>query len=299
MFYKLFSQENTPYFVVVFGVIIILMCLILFIKQFFFERKITTKTIRIITRIETDAVTNDECVKMTISNMGFHSVELKGFGFKHKNRDYDYLRTYKAERNIPGYQKIVISPRDSLETIIDLNDLKAKLNTKKVGKFKAYVIDVYGNYILLPAKDVVKFVELYFTKVEYIEKVRKMPVEKQEKALAKEKMYEERKKKILNRTIEDTFEKANIDGKEHKEEESIVYDATNYGEPVKIIEKEQPQEEIQETPTDNLEQEKFYEPEDEMNEPGENEEESGFVFNFDDSFANSLADDDSDDKDEE
>ena len=299
MFYKLFSQENTPYFVVVFGVIIILMCLILFIKQFFFERKITTKTIRIITRIETDAVTNDECVKMTISNMGFHSVELKGFGFKHKNRDYDYLRTYKAERNIPGYQKIVISPRDSLETIIDLNDLKAKLNTKKVGKFKAYVIDVYGNYILLPAKDVVKFVELYFTKVEYIEKVRKMPVEKQEKALAKEKMYEERKKKILNRTIEDTFEKANIDGKEHKEEEPIVYDATNYGEPVKIIEKEQPQEEIQETPTDNLEQEKFYEPEDEMNEPGENEEESGFVFNFDDSFANSLADDDSDDKDEE
>lgn len=296
MFYKLFSQENTPYFVVVFGVIIILMCLILFIKQFFFERKITTKTIRIITRIETDAVTNDECVKMTISNMGFHSVELKGFGFKHKNRDYDYLRTYKAERNIPGYQKIVISPRDSLETVIDLNDLKAKLNTKKVGKFKAYVIDVYGNYILLPAKDVVKFVELYFAKVEYIEKVRKMPVEKQEKALAKEKMYEERKKKILNHTIEDTFEKANIDGKEHKEEEPIVYDATNYAEPVKIIEKEQVAEEPVEEVQGNLEQEKFYEPEDEMNEPGENDE-SGFVFNFDDSFANSLADEDSDEDD--
>ena len=293
MFYKFFSQENTPYFVVVFGVIIILLCLFLFIKQFIFERKITTKTIKIISRIETDAVTGDECVKMTISNMGFHSVEIKGFGFKHKNRDYDYLRTYKAERNLPVYQKIVISPRDSLETIIDLNDLKAKLNNRKVGKFKAYVIDVYGNYILLPAKDVVKFVQLYFAKVEYIEKVKKMPPEKQEKALAKEKMYEERKKKILNRTIEDTFEKANIDGKEHKEEEPIVYDATNYGEPVKIIEKEQPQEEIQETPTDNLEQEKFYEPEDEMNEPGETDE-NGFVFNFDDSFANSLADEDED-----
>ena len=294
MFYKLFSQENTPYFVVVFGVIIILLCLILFIKQFVFERKITTKTIKIISRIETDAVTGDECVKMTISNMGFHSVELKGFGFKHKNRDYDYLRTYKDERNLPVYQKIVISPRDSLETIIDLNDLKAKLNNRKVGKFKAYVIDVYGNYILLPAKDVVKFVELYFAKVEYIEKVKKMPPEKQEKALAKEKMYEERKKKILNHSIEDSFEKANIDGKEHKEEEPIVYDATNYAEPVKIIEKEEVQEEYSEEPKqEELEQEKFYEPEDEMNEPGENDE-SGFVFNFDDSFANSLADEDED-----
>ena len=293
MFYKFFSQENTPYFVVVFGVIIILLCLFLFIKQFIFERKITTKTIKIISRIETDAVTGDECVKMTISNMGFHSVELKGFGFKHKNRDYDYLRTYKAERNLPVYQKIVISPRDSLETIIDLNDLKAKLNNRKVGKFKAYVIDVYGNYILLPAKDVVKFVQLYFAKVEYIEKVKKMPPEKQEKALAKEKMYEERKKKILNHSIEDTFEKANIDGKEHKEEEPIVYDATNYAEPVNIIEKEPVNEEVQEEPKEELEQEKFYEPEDEMNEPGETDE-NGFVFNFDDSFANSLADEDED-----
>ena len=293
MFYKFFSQENTPYFVVVFGVIIILLCLFLFIKQFIFERKITTKTIKIISRIETDAVTGDECVKMTISNMGFHSVEIKGFGFKHKNRDYDYLRTYKAERNLPVYQKIVISPRDSLETIIDLNDLKAKLNNRKVGKFKAYVIDVYGNYILLPAKDVVKFVQLYFAKVEYIEKVKKMPPEKQEKALAKEKMYEERKKKILNHSIEDTFEKANIDGKEHKEEEPIVYDATNYAEPVNIIEKEPVNEEVQEEPKEELEQEKFYEPEDEMNEPGENDE-NGFVFNFDDSFANSLADEDED-----
>ena len=293
MFYKFFSQENTPYFVVVFGVIIILLCLFLFIKQFIFERKITTKTIKIISRIETDAVTGDECVKMTISNMGFHSVEIKGFGFKHKNRDYDYLRTYKAERNLPVYQKIVISPRDSLETIIDLNDLKAKLNNRKVGKFKAYVIDVYGNYILLPAKDVVKFVQLYFAKVEYIEKVKKMPPEKQEKALAKEKMYEERKKKILNHSIEDTFEKANIDGKEHKEEEPIVYDATNYAEPVNIIEKEPVNEEVQEEPKEELEQEKFYEPEDEMNEPGETDE-NGFVFNFDDSFANSLADEDED-----
>ena len=293
MFYKLFSQENTPYFVVVFGVIIILLCLFLFIKQFIFERKITTKTIKIISRIETDAVTGDECVKMTISNMGFHSVEIKGFGFKHKNRDYDYLRTYKAERNLPVYQKIVISPRDSLETIIDLNDLKAKLNNRKVGKFKAYVIDVYGNYILLPAKDVVKFVQLYFAKVEYIEKVKKMPPEKQEKALAKEKMYEERKKKILNHSIEDTFEKANIDGKEHKEEEPIVYDATNYAEPVNIIEKEPVNEEVQEEPKEELEQEKFYESEDEMNEPGETDE-NGFVFNFDDSVANSLADEDED-----
>lgn len=291
MFYKFFSQENTPYFIFTFGAIIIILFLILFIRQFFFERKITTKTIRIISRIETDAITGDECVKMTISNMGFHSVELKGFGFKHKNRDYDYLRIYKDERNIPVYQKIVISPRDSLETIIDLNDLKAKLNSTKVGKFKAYVIDVYGNYILLPAKDVVKFVELYFKKIEYIEKVKKMPLEKQEKALAKEKMYEERKKKILNKTIEDSFEKANIDGKEHKEAEPINYDATNYAEPVKIIEKEPVKEEYPEEPaTEELNEEKIYEAEDIQNEQEENDE-SGFVFNFDDSFSNSLADD--------
>lgn len=279
MIYKFFSVENTPYFIFVFGILLVVLIIFLFVKQFLFEHKITTKTIKIVSRIETDAVTGDECVKMTIANMGFHSVEVRGFGFKHKNRDFDYLRTYKDERNIPVYQKIVISPRDSLETIIDLNDLKAKLNSKKLGNFKAYVIDVYGNYILISAKDVKKFVELYFQKLEYIEKVKKMPVEKQEKCLAKEKMYEERKKKILNRTIEDSFEKANIDGKEHKQEEPIKFDATNYAEPVKIIEQEQPK--------NDLEEDKIYEPQAEQEEPS-NEE--GFVFNFDDSFGNSFAD---------
>ena len=280
MFYKFFSPENTPYFVFVFGILLIILIVFLFVKQYLFEHKITTKTIKIVSRIETDAVTGDECVKMTIANMGFHSVEVRGFGFKHKNRDFDYLRTYKDERNIPVYQKIVISPRDSLETVIDLNDLKAKLNSKKLGDFKAYVIDVYGNYILISAKDVKKFVELYFQKLEYIEKVRKMPVEKQEKCLAKEKMFEERKKKILNHTIEDSFEKANIDGKEHKEEEPITYDATNYGEPVKIIEQEQVK--------NDLEEDRIYEPKAEEEEPVKEEE--GFVFNFDDSFGNSFAD---------
>ncbi len=271
MFYEFLNEKNTPYFVFVFGLIIIVLIIALFVKQYFFEHRITTKTIKIVTRIETDAVTGDECVKMTIANMGFHSIEIKGFGLKHKNKDYDYLRTYKDERNIPVYQKIVVSPRDSLETIIDLNDLKAKLNTKNVGKFKAYVIDVYGNYTLVNAKDVKKYIELYFERLEYIEKVRKMPKEKQEKCLAKEKMYEERRKKILNRTIDDTFEKADIDG-EVKEA-----DATNYAEEVKIVEQEQPKNDVNE--------DKIYEPQAEGKETKEDE---GFVFNFDDSFANSI-----------
>lgn len=225
MFYEFFSEKNTPYFVVIFGILLVVLIVGLFVKQFLFERKISTKTINIVSRIETDATTGAESVKMTIANNGFHSVEIRGFGFKHKNRDYDYLRTYKEERNIPYNQKIVISPRDSLENVIDLNELKAKLNTKKIGKFRAYVIDVYGNYCLLKAKDVKKFIELYFKHVEYIEKVKAMPAEKQAKKLAKEKAYEERRKKILNNTIEDSFEKANIDN-------------TNYAEEVKIINKE-------------------------------------------------------------
>ena len=271
MFYEFFSEKNTPYFVVVLGLIVIVLLIGLFIKEILFERKITTKTIDIVSRIETDAVTEEECVKMTIANTGFHSTEIRGFGFKHKTRDFDYLRTYKDERNIPSGQKIVISPRDSLETIIDLNDLKAKLNTKKIGKFRAYTIDVYGNYTLIKCKDVKKFIELYFKQIEFIEKVRKMPIEKQQKMLAKENMYNERKKKILNHTIEDTFEKANIDGKEHKEEVEVTYDATNYAEEEKIINKEEPINEVVE----------------EINEASEvveeNKEEDNFVFsNFDD-----------------
>ncbi len=280
MIYKFFSPENTPYFVFVFGILIVILIVFLFVKQYLFEHKITTKTIKIVSRIETDAVTGDECVKMTIANMGFHSVEIRGFGFKYNNRDFDYLRTYKDERNIPVYQKIVISPRDSLETIIDLNDLKAKLNSKKLGCFKAYVIDVYGNYCLVNAKDVKKFVELYFQRLEYIEKVRKMPAEKQAKCLAKEKMFEERKKKILNHTIQDSFEKADI-----KEE-----DATNYAEEVKIIEQEQPKEE----PI----QDKIYEPEVEQQQEEKNNDQ-GFVFNFDDSFSNSIGNSFEDEKNEE
>ena len=166
---------------------------------------------------------------MTIANTGFHSVEIRGFGFKHKTKDYDYLRLYKEERNIPSTQKIVISPRDSLETIIDLNDLKAKLNTKKIGKFRAYSIDVYGNYSLIKAKDVKKFIELYFKQIEFIEKVRKMPAEKQQKMLAKENMYTERRNKILNHTIEDTFEKANIDG---EKQEELKFDTPKEEKPV-------------------------------------------------------------------
>ena len=282
MIYEFFSEKNTPYFVFIFGVLLVILIIFLFVRQYLFEHKITTKTIRIITRIETDAVTNDECVKMTISNMGFHSVEIKGFGFKHKNRDYDYLRTYKDERNIPVYQKIVISPRDSLETIIDLNELKAKLNNRKIGEFRAYVIDVYGNYILVPAKDVKKFVEMYFAHVEYIEKVRRMPQEKQDKCLAKEKMYEERKKKILNRTIEDSFEKADIKG------ENVQYDATNYAEEVKIVEQEPVQQANEEQSYEEQPYEdKIYEPKSEEEELKEAED-SGFVFNFDDSFSNSF-----------
>ena len=239
MFYKLFSQENTPYFVVVFGVLIVILIIFLFVKQFLFERKITTKTINIVTRIETDATTDEECVKMTIANTGFHSIEIRGFGFKHNNRDYDYLRTYKEERNINPSQKIVISPRDSLETIINLKELKAKLNTKKIGKFRSYVIDVYGNYCLIQAKDVKKFIELYFKHVEYIEKVKNMPAEKQEKYLAKEKAFEERKKKILNNTIEDSFEKANIEG-DVKE--------TPVSKPVEEIKEEVVTEKVENTP---------------------------------------------------
>ncbi len=290
MLYEFFSEKNTPYFVVVFGILLVVLIVALFVKQVIFEHRISTKSINIVTRIETDAVTEEECIKMTIANTGFHSVELRGFGFKHKNRDYDYLRTYKAERNIPTYQKIVISPRDSLETIIDLNDLKAKLNTTKIGKFKSYVIDVYGNYHLLNAKDVKKFIELYFKHVEYIEKVRALPAEKQAKKLAKENAYNERKKKILNKTIEDTFEKANIDGKEHKEEEPITYDATNYAEPVKIIEQEQKEMDEQINAQNNFED--HYKTE--VNEPTVDEqyekesENSSFLFgdfNFNDSFS--------------
>ncbi len=295
MFYDLFKVENTPYFVLVFGIILIVLIIALFIKQAHFEHKITTKTINIVSRVETDAITGDECVKMTIANTGFHSVEVRGFGFKHGTRDYDYLRTYKDERNIPVFQKIVISPRDSLETIIDLNDLKAKLNNKKIGKFRAYVIDVYGNYHLIKANDVKIFIELYFKHLEYIEKVRNMDPEKQAKKLAKEKMYEERKKKILNHTIEDTFEKANIDGKEHKEEGPIIYDATNYAEPVNIIEKEQKEMDDQINSTNNFEDhyktEVTEKTEDEQYEQAS--ENSDFVFgnfNFDDSFSKSIED---------
>ena len=304
MFYEFFSEKNVPYFVFAFGIILIILIIALFIKQALFERKISTKTINIVSRIETDAVTEEECIKMTIANKGFHSVEIRGFGFKHGSRDFDYLRTYKDERNIPVYQKIVISPRDSLETIIDLNDLKAKLNTTKIGKFKAYVIDVYGNYTLIPAKDVKAFVELYFKHVEYIEKVRKMPVEKQEKKLAKEHAYEERRKKILNKTIEDTFEKANIDGKEHKEEEPITYDATNYAEPVRIIEQEQKEKEEAINATNNFED--HYKTE--VVEPSEDEqyekqsENQNFLFgdfNFDDSFSKSIEDEVEETEDEE
>ena len=210
MIFEFFSEKNTPYFVVIFGILLVVLIVGLFVKQFMFERKISTKTINIISRIETDATTGEESIKMTISNRGFHSVEVRGFGFKHKTRDFDYLRTYKEERNLPYNQKIVISPRDSLETVIDLNELKAKLNTKKIGKFRAYVIDVYGNYCLLKAKDVKAFIELYFKHLEYIEKVKAMPAEKQAKKIAKEKAFEERRKKILNHTIEDTLEKANL-----------------------------------------------------------------------------------------
>lgn len=117
-----------------------------------------------------------------------------------------------------------------------------------------------------------------------------MDPEKQAKKLAKEKMYEERKKKILNHTIEDTFEKANIDGKEHKEEEPITYDATNYAEPVKIIEQEQKEMDEQINAQNNFED--HYKTE--VNEPTVDEqyekesENSSFLFgdfNFNDSFS--------------
>lgn len=304
MFYEFFSEKNVPYFVFVFGLILIVLIIALFIKQALFERKISTKTINIVSRIETDAVTEEECIKMTIANKGFHSIEIRGFGFKHGSRDYDYLRTYKDERNIPVYQKIVISPRDSLETIIDLNDLKAKLNTTKIGKFKAYVIDVYGNYTLISAKDVKAFIELYFKHVEYIEKVKKMPVEKQEKKLAKENAFIERRKKILNKSIEDSFEKANIDGKEHKEEEPINYDATNYAEPVKIIEQEQKDKEEAINATNNFED--HYKTDvvtPSVDEQYEKEsEKQDFLFgdfNFDDSFSKSIEDEVGEEENEE
>ena len=272
MIFEFFSEKNTPYFVVVFGILLVVLIIGLFVKQFLFERKISTKTINIVSRIETDAITGDESIKMTIANTGFHSVEIRGFGFKHKTRDFDYLRTYKEERNIPYNQKIVISPRDSLETVIDLNELKAKLNTTKIGKFRAYVIDVYGNYCLIKAKDVKKFIELYFKHVEYIEKVKAMPAEKQEKKLAKEKAFEERRKKILNHTIEDSFEKANLDN-------------TNYAEEVKIINQEPKVEEkvVEEAP---VVEETIEEPINEVEEvKEENKGNDDFVFgdfNFDD-----------------
>ena len=266
MFYELFSQKNTPYFVFIFGLVLVVLVIALFILQFMFQRKISTKSIDIVTRIETDAVTNDECVKMSIANTGFHSIEIRGFGFKHKNRDYDYLRTYKDERNIPVYQKIVISPRDSLETVIDLNDLKAKLNSKKIGKFRAYVIDVYGNYCLIKAKDVKAFVELYFKHVEYIEKVRNMPAEKQEKKLKQEKMYEERRKKILNHTIEDSFEKANIGGAP-TETNNVLEEKVVQPEPIKEeIKEEVVEEAVVENTVETPEEEKV-------------EASSDFVFN--------------------
>ena len=277
MFYEFFSEKNTPYFVVIFGILLVVLIVGLFVKQFLFERKISTKTINIVSRIETDATTGAESVKMTIANNGFHSVEIRGFGFKHKNRDYDYLRTYKEERNIPYNQKIVISPRDSLENVIDLNELKAKLNTKKIGKFRAYVIDVYGNYCLLKAKDVKKFIELYFKHVEYIEKVKAMPAEKQAKKLAKEKAYEERRKKILNNTIEDSFEKANIETSE---------DTKKFQEDLKAFKKET--ETVNDVVAEENVQEEVIEDEaTEVNEviEEENKNEDDFVFgnfNYDD-----------------
>ena len=96
-------------------------------------------------------------------------------------------------------------------------------------------------------------------------------------------MYDERKKIILNNTIEDTIDKANIDGMEHTEEEPITYDATNYAEPVRVIEPEQPKEEVNE----------YSEPETE--EAQVEESSSDFVFNFDDSFSNSFQDEEESD----
>ena len=62
MFYEFFSEKNTPYFVVVFGILLVVLIVGLFIKQFMFERKISTKTINIVSRIETDSETADESV---------------------------------------------------------------------------------------------------------------------------------------------------------------------------------------------------------------------------------------------
>ena len=272
MFYNLFSEKNTPYFVFIFGLLIVVLVVALFVIQFMFQKKISTRSIEIVSRIETDAVTNEESVKMTISNTGFHSVEIRGFGFKHKNRDFDYLRCYKEERDIPAYQKIVISPRDSLEIVIDLNELKAKLNLRHIGKFRAYVIDVYGNYILMKAKDVKKFIELYFAHLEYIEKVRRMPKEKQDKYLQKEKMYEERKKKILDHTIADSFEKADIQGENVKADNVIKNDEV----------KEEIKEEVKEEVTEVTSNEEAVEEKEEKNDK--------YIFNFDDSFSDSIQD---------
>ena len=198
----MFKVDNMPYFLLGYSLLIVVLVVFVIIRQYKFERAFAHGKVKIISRIEIDAVSGEETIVMSIINRSFNSVEIRGFGYKHYNHDYDYMNNYRIEHDIKFSDKIYIPARETLEVRIDIDSLKTKLNSKKIRRFKAYAIDVYGNYVLASAKYVEKYIELFFSKVEFVEKVNNLEPRKKQKYLLKQGKLEKRASDIINKSIE-------------------------------------------------------------------------------------------------
>lgn len=197
----MFKVDNMPYFLMGYTVLIVVLVIFVIIRQYKFERSFAHGKVKIISRIEIDAITGEETVVMSIINRSFNSVEIRGFGYKHYNQDYDYMKNYRLENDIKASDKIYVAARETLEVRIDIDNLKTKLNSKNIKKFRAYAIDVYGNYVLASAKYVEKYIELFFSKVEFVEKVNNMEPSKKQKYLLKQGKLDKRATEIVNKSI--------------------------------------------------------------------------------------------------
>lgn len=201
MIYAFFDQKNTPYFVFGFGILILAICIYLIVRLFLLEKSIAHGKVKLIARIEIDPDSMEGSIKLNVVNRSFNNVDIRGFGFKHYNHDYDFMKEYREAHELRDNEKIIIGARETLESTIDLTMMEAKLNSKNIKKFRVYAIDVYGNYIIKRAKYVEKYIESIFKKAEFVEKVNNMPKEKQLKYYAKEIKLDNRAKSILNKSI--------------------------------------------------------------------------------------------------
>lgn len=242
----MFDTKNMPYFLFGYTVLIVILLVFVIVREYLFEKSFAHGKVKVISRIEIDAITGLEIVVLSIVNKSFNNVEIRGFGFKHFNQDYDYMRNYRLEKGIKEDDKLFIAARDTLEVRINLDGLKTKLNSSKIRKFRSYAVDVYGNYVISKAKYVEKYIELFFQRVEFVAKVGAMPKEKQQKYYAKQNNLDERVNKILNKSIETKLkfveeaipvEEQVNDVKEETIEETVV-EEVNVVEPVEEVKEE-------------------------------------------------------------